>query len=99
MSVDSNGCLDLTVSEDLDKVCLCSEPCSFEIVNIHFTLTESVDGSDIDCLILYTCRVLETELRKDSLKRHLTSFETDLMLVSGACLSTLGTTGGCAALT
>jgi hypothetical protein len=40
--------------------------------------------------------VLETKLRESALQRHLTTFEADLVLVTGTSLCTLVTTGGSA---
>ena len=61
-------------------------------------LAESLKSGDIDRFVLNTGVVCESELRKTPLEGHLATLEANLVLVSGACLGTLGTTGSGAAL-
>ena len=91
-------CGQFTVAEDLDEVALGRETGTDEGFGIDSLdgefLSEGLERRDIDSLVFDTGRVLEAELRKTALDRHLAAFETDLVGVSRAGLGTLGTTGG-----
>ena len=76
------GSLDILYSDDV-----CSE-----------RLSQSLNLIKVHGLVLNPVRVVESELRKTPLDRHLTALESYLVLVAGTCLSSLGTAGGSATL-
>jgi hypothetical protein len=94
---------ELTVSENLYKLVLVDESCLTECVNCDHLevvrLSESLESSYVDTLVLYASWISETELRKSSLDRHLTSLEADLARVTRTSLSTLVTTCRCSTVT
>ena len=64
-------CLDLTVGENLDKVVLgghasLAENIGSDLGDVRL-LSESLEHGDVDCLILNSVAVLETELRQTTL--------------------------------
>ena len=60
---------------------------------VAFGICQSLKGTQVDSLILYTVYILETKFRETTLQRHLTTFESDFLLISGSLLCTLMTTG------
>ncbi len=95
MSLDVNLGRKFAISENLDKLVLVDETSLNQIFNTNLFkflgLYEFLDYIQVDGLILDTVDVLETELRNSTLKRHLSTFETNLFLVTRSCLGTLVT--------
>ena len=94
---------DFSVSENLYEFSLGCSTCSDESLRSELLeaelLAESLEGGNVNGTILYAGRVLEAELGKTALDRHLATFESDLVLVTCTGLCTLGTTGSSATLT
>ena len=57
-----------------------------------------LENGHIDALVLHTVRILESEFRNPSLKRHLASLETYLVRVTRTGLGSLVTAGRCSAV-
>ena len=93
----------LTIAEHFHQFAFGGDSGGDEGIHIEFLeaelLAEGLDGGNVHTFVSYTGRVAETELRETALDRHLTAFETDLVLVTGTGLGTFGTTGGSTALT
>ena len=74
------------------------ENINVEVGNI-LSLGKSVEGIDVDTDILNAVDVLEAELGKATIDGHLTTFETNLLVIARTSLGTLVTTGGSATFT
>ena len=98
--VDSFG--EFAATQDLDAVLagdksVLLEHFEIEVSNI-LCLSKGIEGVDINADILNTVDVLETEFRNTAIEGHLTTFEANFLVVAGACLGTLVTARGGAAL-
>ena len=89
---------DVTVAEDLHELATFGVTGGGEDLEVDHLgaggLCEGLQGGDVDGLLFNPGGVLESELGKTPLNRHLTAFVTDLVLVTGTGLCTFGTTGG-----
>ena len=92
MSLTFNSPLASTLTSDLPLMKPASISSATPISRV-LSLGKSLEGVEIDGLILDTVDVLETKLRKTALERHLTTFETNLLAVTRTRLGTLMTAG------
>ena len=57
-------------------------------------VNQLLDNTQVDGLVFHTVDILETELRYTALEWHLTTLETDLLLITRSCLGTLVSASG-----
>ena len=94
---------ELTLGQNGDAVVLLGQA----VVHEHLTvdalhvelLRQFLQGADVDGVEFHAVDILETSLGQYSVDRHLAALEADLAAVTGAGLSALVTTCGCATLT
>ena len=103
MGSDIDGFVQFATTENLDAVLgrnqtILTESLEGEIGDI-LGLSQRVEHIEIDADILDAVDVLETELGQTAIDRHLTTFETDLLVITGTSLGTLVTAGGGTAFT
>ena len=83
MSCHIQFCAELAVAQDLYQVTGTNQPCNYHIVYGDgcgtALLAESLESRYIDYCVFYSCRVLEAELRKTALDRHLATLEPDFV--------------------
>ena len=94
---------EFAIAQHFNEVLGRNEAGSYEVFDTNFLkvlgFSQCLDCSDIDSLVLYAIDVLKTMLGKTALKRHLTTFKTNLLAVTGTLLGTLVTTSRSAAHT
>ena len=91
-----NGTCYCAIAENLHQRLFRNKSGCTHIVNRDFrqsfSLGESLDGIQVDCLVFHAVDIVETELRHTALKRHLTALEADLALVARTRLRALVST-------
>ena len=96
MSLYVEFALEFTNAQDFYEGLVVDESCFNELINANLLkvllLSEGLKYGKIDSLVLHTVDILEAVLGKTTLERHLTTFETNLLAVARASLSTLVTT-------
>ena len=103
MCYNINLLCEFSVAEHFNEVLGRNEASGDEFFNTNFLkvlgFCQGLNRCDIDSLVFYAVDILETMLGKTALKRHLTTFETNLLAVTGTLLGTLVTTSRSAAHT
>ena len=96
MGLNVELALEFTDTENLDKSLVVDESSLNEFVDADglqiLLVGKALKDDKIDSLVLHTVDILEAVLGKTTLERHLTTFETNLLAVARASLSTLVTT-------
>ena len=102
MGGDGDGLVQLTTAENLDAVlggnqAILAESLEGELGDV-LGLGKRVEQIEVDADILNAVDVLEAELGKTAIDGHLTTFETDLLVITRTGFGTLVTAGSGTAL-
>ena len=86
MSLNFNGTGQGTVTQYLHQLLRRNEACCYKFINTHslqvHCLSQCLNSIQVDGLVRNTVDVLEAKLRHTALKWHLTTFKTNLLLIS-----------------
>ena len=95
MCLNGQFSLELTIAKYLDEVfgrhiAGCVEFFYANLLQI-LRFCDCLQHREIDSLVFYTIDVLEAELGQTTLQRHLATFKTNLLAITGTLLGTLVT--------
>ena len=93
ISFNVNFCFQFTVSKNFNKFLTIgqtsgNELCDSDLGDVLF-LSDFLQSGEVNSEIFLVVDILETSLWNTTLQRHLTTFETNLSLITRSCLGTL----------